>query len=87
MCEVCVGCEGCGRGSPSVRMDAGMVYDHLNGQSIVDIHEKGVGIVTVQSTQVHRGNALYEASVITILTAKRWLLTQHMVLSTHLTAS
>ncbi len=78
-------CEGvwevCGRGSPSVRMDAGMV----NGQSIVDI--EGVGIVTVQSTQVHRGNALYEGSVITILIAKTWLLTQHMVLSTHLTAS
>ncbi len=80
-------CEVCGRSSPGVSMDAGMVYDHLNGQSIVDIHEEGVGIVTVQSTQVHRGNALYEGSVITILTAKRWLLTQHMVLSTHLTAS
>ncbi len=76
-------------GLPSGRMDAGVVYDHLNGKSIVDIHEEGVGIVIVQTTQVHLGNTLYEGSVVPILTASKEVNSQHidMGLPAHLIAS
>ena len=45
-----------------------MVYDHLDGQGVVDVHEEGVHSDVIKGADIHYANGINEGSVIPILT-------------------
>ena len=45
-----------------------MVYDHLDGQGVVDVHEEGVHSDVIKGADIHFANGINEGSVILILT-------------------
>ncbi len=43
-----------------------MVYDHLDGQSVVDIDEESVGSLPIKAGRVHSSYGLYEGCEVTV---------------------